>query len=778
MSRYRITESVGNRVETVEEVQDLEKHHPSSGREPGRDYETINGELEEVRYTLDGRSLVKKDFILSQESAGAVHIPAPVAGYIHYLNDATNAVRIYDRPFGEAGAKLLAQSLHMTRGTSPPEGSRIEYGQPIGRMGDTGSPGSVHAHMEVEPLQFQRYISDVHNGAIAPDRYPSPGTLGESTRVGDAMPMADGVLRQGEAGAEVARLQQQLNERNYGDAQGRVLATDGDFGPSTRQALESLQRARGLEVDGVAGKDTFAVLNTARQPDPPHPAADDPAPSVPRTPPVNAGAYGPTALSNLIGSGEGDYNSSNRGRAGDSGNARLDLTGMTVGEIMRRQDLPRNDPDRLFAVGKFQIIPGTMEETVRAMGIDRNQRYTPELQERMFADYLVDEKRPAVNAYITGSSSGPDALGRAQLALAQEFASVADPRTGKSFYDGDSAGNSASIGADQAATALNQMRRQYQDNIGRGLSPDAAYRGLGGEAPTLVPGGSAPSDGNRALSVGDQGVEVEKLQNQLNQLGFRDAQARALATDGDFGTRSLQAVRGFQRAQRLEVDGVVGRDTSAALRQASQQAPQQTGDATPGLLLQGSQGPAVRKLQEQLNRLGSGDGRAMAVDGYFGPITAASVKEFQRRHGLAVDGVAGPRTQQALHDAIQHPVLSNPSHPDHAMYRQALDNLGKLDPQRTGFQTSQQIQNAAGSLVFDARVSGITRIDHVVLSGNGQGLFAIQGRLDDPAQLRVHVDKAQAATQPLAQSTAQLAHGIPAHTQVQDVEQSQRRVKA
>jgi len=631
--------------------------------------------------------------------------------------------------------------------------------------------------VEAELLQFQRYIIDIHNGAIAPDRYPMPGTPGESTRVGNALPMTDGVLREGEAGVEVARFQQQLNEQNYRDAQGRILATNGDFGPSTRQAVESLQRARGLDVDGVAGKDTFAALNTARQPAPPHPVADDPAPSVSRTPLVSASAYGPTALSNLIGSGEGDYNSFNRGRAGDSGDARLDLTGMTVGEIMRRQDLPRNDPDRLFAVGKFQIISGTMEETVRAMGIDRNQRYTPELQERMFADYLIDEKRPAVNAYITGSSSGPDALGRAKFALAQEFASVADPRTGKSFYDGDIAGNSASISVDQAVAALNQMHAQYQDNIGRRLSPDAAYRGLGGEAPTLVPGGPPPSNGNRAMSAGDHGAEVEKLQNQLNQLGFRDAQGCALVTDGDFGTRSLQAVQGFQRALGLEADGVVGRDTSAALRLVSQQATQQIGDATSGLL-QGSQGPAVRKLQEQLNQLGLGDGRAMPVDGDFGPITAALVKEFQRQHSLPVDGVAGPRTQQALNDALQQPVLSNPSHPGHAMYRQALGNLGKLDPQRTGFQNSQQMQNVAGSLVFDAWVSGITRIDHVVLSGNGQSLFAVQGRLDDPAQLRVHVDKAQAAAQPLAQSTAQLVEEVAGRAQVQDVAQSQRRATA
>ena len=45
---------------------------------------------------------------------------------------------------------------------------------------------------------------------------------------------------------------------------------------------------------------------------------------------------------------------------------------MTVGEVMRRQDLPQSHFDRLFAVGKFQMIPGTMEEAVRALGIDRN----------------------------------------------------------------------------------------------------------------------------------------------------------------------------------------------------------------------------------------------------------------------------------------------------------------------------------------------------------------------------------------------------------------------
>ena len=105
MSRYRITESVGSHVEAVHRYEDLEKHHPSSGREPGRQYETIDGRLEEVR-TVDGRTFVKKDLILSVDDGRPADIPSPAAGYVHHLRDATNAVRVYDRPFGTPGAPM------------------------------------------------------------------------------------------------------------------------------------------------------------------------------------------------------------------------------------------------------------------------------------------------------------------------------------------------------------------------------------------------------------------------------------------------------------------------------------------------------------------------------------------------------------------------------------------------------------------------------------------------------------------------------------------------
>lgn len=53
----------------------------------------------------------------------------------------------------------------------------------------------------------------------------------------------------------------------------------------------------------------------------------------------------------------------------------------------------------------------------------------------------------------------------------------------------------------------------------------------------------------------------------------------------------------------------------------------------------GSRGPEVKRLQSALN---------LFPDGIFGPLTREGVEDFQRDHGLKVDGVAGTKTLAAL----------------------------------------------------------------------------------------------------------------------------------
>lgn len=59
----------------------------------------------------------------------------------------------------------------------------------------------------------------------------------------------------------------------------------------------------------------------------------------------------------------------------------------------------------------------------------------------------------------------------------------------------------------------------------------------------------------------------------------------------------------------------------------------------------GSYGEEVRKIQQRLSSWGyySGD-----IDGIYGSATVASVKKFQKKNGLTVDGVAGDATLAAL----------------------------------------------------------------------------------------------------------------------------------
>ena len=91
-------------------------------------------------------------------------------------------------------------------------------------------------------------------------------------------------------------------------------------------------------------------------------------------------------------------------------------------------------------------------------------------------------------------------------------------------------------------------------------------------------------------------VTVRSLQYLLN------AHGAGLAVDGLFGAKTDAAVRAFQRAHGLVVDGVVS---------------QQTWSAVIVTVHRGSAGPAVQAVQDQANfRNGRGDGSlTLQVDG-------------------------------------------------------------------------------------------------------------------------------------------------------------------
>lgn len=56
------------------------------------------------------------------------------------------------------------------------------------------------------------------------------------------------------------------------------------------------------------------------------------------------------------------------------------------------------------------------------------------------------------------------------------------------------------------------------------------------------------------------------------------------------------------------------------------------------MLRRGSTGEDVRRLQQRLNEFGN---YGLVLDGIYGPLTEAAVRDFQAKTGIAADGIAG-----------------------------------------------------------------------------------------------------------------------------------------
>ena len=173
-----------------------------------------------------------------------------------------------------------------------------------------------------------------------------------------------------------------------------------------------------------------------------------------------------------------------------------------------------------------------------------------------------------------------------------------------------------------------------------------------------------------------RGDDVRVLQEKLLHLGYLPGKA-----DGIYGPVTESAVVAFQKNSGLEADGCVGADTWAMLEKAEKASlsedakpeapaeneetasPEETGsgeketqpeNATldfgerllkyqPGKRLMA--GADVNAVQSRLLQLGYVPG---AIDGKYGPLTAAAVSAFQAAAGVQADGIVGPVTRSKL----------------------------------------------------------------------------------------------------------------------------------
>ena len=173
----------------------------------------------------------------------------------------------------------------------------------------------------------------------------------------------------------------------------------------------------------------------------------------------------------------------------------------------------------------------------------------------------------------------------------------------------------------------------------------------GPDIPASSGGYSSPRS---TLKQGMRGDDVWDLQNLLLDAGYSVGRAGA---DGVFGSDTFRAVAAFQEDHGLEVDGIAGRETMAALDAAvfGPDNPEQPATAPdpddqpsefwlPDLQL-GDKDPAVTLLQAALNIRGFDCG---SPDGIFGPKTQAALNRFKESRKMEQNGIADQKTWETL----------------------------------------------------------------------------------------------------------------------------------
>jgi hypothetical protein len=158
-----------------------------------------------------------------------------------------------------------------------------------------------------------------------------------------------------------------------------------------------------------------------------------------------------------------NYNLCNKTKGGLKIIRGLTLSDYTLSEIQEKQK--KRD---LFAVGRYQLIPLTLNQAVTFLKIKSTQKFDEEIQDKIFDDYLIRIKRPNIIKYLEGNGS----LENAMYSTAKEWASVGVEKGKKiskgrisagsdSYYKGDGL-NNAHISSEEIKKALEQSKMNAQ----------------------------------------------------------------------------------------------------------------------------------------------------------------------------------------------------------------------------------------------------------------------------------------------------------------------------
>ena len=417
----------------------------------------------------------------------------------------------------------------------------------------------------------------------------------------------DGTLKKGSKGSEVKKVQQRLKELGYYKS-----SCDGDYGSVTVTAVKAFQKKNGLNADGICGASTLKKLNS----------------------------------SSAIAS---------NGKT------------LSAAEEEKKEET-KVDTDTALKQGAKGAEVKKVQQRLKELGyytygIDSDYGY------RTVAAVKAFQKKNGLNADGVCGESTLKKLNSSSAIPANE---KADKEETKEEPKDD---GTLQQGAKGAEVKKIQQRLKELGYYTYGIDSDYGYRtvaavkafqkkngltadGVCGESTLKKLNSSSAIPANEktdkeetkeepkddgTLKKGSKGTAVKELQKRLKELGYY-----TYGIDGDYGDRTVTAVKNFQKKNGLTADGVCGDSTLKKLN--SDDAITAKGSTTVELntsqtLQKGDNGAQVKALQNALKKLGY---YTNSLDSDYGYRTAEAVSAFQRANGLTVNGVANPATLRKL----------------------------------------------------------------------------------------------------------------------------------
>ncbi len=137
---------------------------------------------------------------------------------------------------------------------------------------------------------------------------------------------------------------------------------------------------------------------------------------------------------------------------------------MTIEELLVEQ---RNQ--KLYAIGKWQIIPTTFKMAIKYLKLDTNEIFNEIVQDKLLL-FFIYKKRPSIGNYITCKI---DDINRVLIDISKEWASIGVPidmqgfkcfvKKNESYYK--QFYNRSYIKSDEIKIVLEELRNEYLNSL-------------------------------------------------------------------------------------------------------------------------------------------------------------------------------------------------------------------------------------------------------------------------------------------------------------------------